>query len=320
MKKAAVIIPNWNGRQYLENCLNSLRAQSFRSFEVYVIDNGSKDGSTKMVTDRYPEVKLHCFQENTGFCHAVNTGIKISREPYIILLNNDTVADPEMTGELVKAISSRPKAFSCQAKMLSMAQRDVIDDAGDMYCALGWAYAMGRGRKEERYNRPERIFASCGGASIYRRSLLEKTGLFDEAHFAYLEDIDLCYRAAVYGYASYLAPKARVWHAGSSASGSKYNRFKVSHSSRNNVYMLRKNMPAVQRLINLPFLIAGFGIKLAWFTKKGFGKEYASGLFKGLTMPVEDKKVRFSPANLVHYADIQLQLWKNTLLRLRERA
>ena len=132
--------------------------------------------------------------------------------------------------------------------------------------------------------------------------------------------IDIGYRASIYGFASYLAPCALVLHAGSGASGSKYNAFKVRHSSRNSIYLLRKNMPLPQQLLNLPLLMAGFGIKLVWFAKKGFGREYAKGLLKGLTMPLKGKKVTFSMRNLPHYARIQLMLWKYTLLRVFNRA
>ena len=320
MKEAAVVIPNWNGMKYIGKCLDSLRAQSCSCFQVYVIDNGSTDGSRDLVEEFYPEVSLHCFSENTGFCRAVNEGIRVSSEPYVILLNNDTAADPHMVEELLRAIRRRPKAFSCQAKMLSMAHPDLVDDAGDAYCALGWAYAMGRGKPAGKIRRDRRIFASCGGAAIYRRSVLDEIGLFDERHFAYLEDIDIGYRAALFGYGSYLASKAVVLHAGSGASGSKYNAFKVRHSARNSVYLVRKNMPLLQRLLNLPFLMAGFGIKMIFFFRKGHGKDYVSALQKGLTIPVGEQKVRFSFSRLPHYVRVQLALWKYIILRFGEKA
>ena len=320
MKKAAVIIPNWNGMRYIGGCLDSLRAQAYTDFQVYVIDNGSTDGSQDYIREHYPEAALKCLPENTGFCHAVNEGIRMSSEPFVILLNNDTKADPGMVGELVRAAAESPGTFSCQAKMLSMAEPGIIDDAGDAFCALGWAFATGRGRPASHASRRKRIFASCGGAAVYDRKKLERTGLFDEAHFAYPEDIDICYRAAVLGYKCYLAPRAVVWHAGSGASGSKYNAFKVRHSSRNSIYMIRKNMPVLQRILNLPFLAAGFGIKLAWFARKGFGKEYAAGLVAGLAMPVKEHRVPFRMGNLPHYAGIQADLWRYMFIRLGEKA
>ena len=109
---------------------------------------------------------------------------------------------------------------------------------------------------------------------MYRKDYLERTGLFDEAHFAYLEDVDLGYRARIAGFYNVMEPAAVVYHAGSGFSGSRYNAFKISHSSRNNVYLIYKNMPLFQLVLNAPFLLAGFGIKILFFARKGFGGIY----------------------------------------------
>lgn len=127
----------------------------------------------------------------------------------------------------------------------------------------------------------DRIFSACAGAAIYRKELLEKIGLFDEAHFAYLEDVDVGYRANLYGYRNLFAPDAVVYHAGSAVSGSRHNPFKVELTARNNLYLIYKNMPPLQLLINLPFLLLGILIKGVYFGRKGMGKSYLSGLKKG---------------------------------------
>ena len=313
--RAAVIIPNWNGMQYLKGCLDSLRAQKCRDFTVYLVDNGSTDGSAEFVMDRYPEVKVRRFARNTGFCHAVNTGIRTSHEPYVILLNNDVVCDQFFVGELLRGIEKKPGIFSCQALMLSMEDPSKVDDAGDFYCALGWAFARGRGKDASLFARRQRIFAACAGAAVYRRSLLEKTGLFDERHFAYLEDIDLGYRAAIKGYPSYLIPSARVLHAGSGATGSTYNAFKVDHASRNSVYLIRKNMPLPQIILNLPFLAVGFTIKTVFFARRGYLRRYLRGLAAGLRPADPSKIVRFQVKNLPNYLRIQCWLWLNIIRR-----
>ena len=317
MSEAAVIIPNWNGKIWLKGCLDALRRQTYRDFSVYLIDNGSGDGSVEFVREQYPEVNLTCLKENTGFCHAVNEGIRKSSEPFVILLNNDTVPGSGFTGELVRAIKARPDAFACQAKMLQMDEPGKIDDAGDFYCALGWAFARGRGRDRTACVKSDRIFSACGGACILRREMLEQTGLLDEAHFAYLEDVDLCWRAALMGWHCYFAPRAQVLHAGSATSGSKHNAFKVRLTSRNSIWIIRKNMPVWQRIINLPFFMAGFGIKMVYFAGKGFGKDYVRGLAEGL-MPMKRRKR--GNADFRSCLDIQVQLWKGMLLRIGENA
>ncbi len=311
MSQVSVVIPNYNGKAYLEGVLESLSRQNFTDFETILVDNGSSDGSREYVRSRFPEVRILPLTENFGFSKAVNEGIRASDSPYVILLNNDTKAEPDFCGELLKAIRRHPKAFSCQAKMIRMQDDHLLDGAGDLYCAAGWAKARGRDKNAERYSREVRVFSCCAGAAIYRRDLLLELGLFDEEHFAYLEDTDLGYRAKIAGYENWYAPKAVVRHLGSGTSGSRYNRFKVRYSSRNNVYMIRKNMPAGQILLNLPLLIPGFGIKCLYFLRKGFGREYLAGIKNGLELSVKGKKIPFRPEHLGRYARLQLELWVN---------
>ena len=239
MYEVSVIIPNFNGKKYLKDCLDALLRQDFPSFEIVVVDNGSKDGSVQYLGRNYPQVRLIALEENTGFCGAVNVGIHTSQAKYILLLNNDTIVQKGFIQALVRDIKRSPAIFSCQAKMLQMHDKSKIDDAGNYYCALGWAFADGKGKPEENYNKRKKIFASCAGAAIYRKSILNEIGCFDEEHFAYLEDLDIGYRARLYGYENWFCPAARVYHVGSGTSGSRYNLFKVRYSSRNNVYMIK---------------------------------------------------------------------------------
>ena len=311
MSKVSVIIPNYNGKKYLRDCLDAMECQSFRDFEVLLIDNGSDDGSGDLIRKEYPWVRLISLRENTGFCGAVNQGIRNSASPFVILLNNDTVADKNFIKELLKAIEDKPQAFSCQAKLLKMKEQDKMDDGGNYYCALGWAFAQGKGRPERDYSREKKIFAACGGAAISRREILDRTGLFDEEHFAYLEDIDIGYRGRLLGYENWYCPDAKVFHVGSGTTGSRYNLFKVRYSSRNNVYLLYKNMPFLQILWNSPLLITGFAVKAAFFAARGFGKEYLSGLKNGIVISVKNKDKKFKADSPKRYFAIQLESYKN---------
>ena len=177
----------------------------------------------------------------------------MSRSRYVLLLNNDTVCSERMVEELHRAMDADEKRFSCAAKMIRLSDPSVLDDAGDFYCALGWAFARGKGQDAGRYSGAQEIFACCAAAAIYRRSMLEETGLLDERHFAYLEDIDLGYRAQIFGFRNWYVPAAVVYHAGSATSGSAHNAFKVKLASRNSVYLIWKNMPGWQILLNAPF-------------------------------------------------------------------
>lgn len=319
MSKTTVVIPNYNGIKYIEDCLDSL-CQGSVVPEIIVVDNGSADKSPLLIKEKFPTVRLIEFSENTGFSKAVNTGIVAAKTEYVLLLNNDTVADKDMVKALEAAIEKEPKAFSAAARMISLHDSSKLDGAGDFYCALGWAFSRGKDQPAESFMCPGRIFSACGGAALYRRKLFEKIGYFDENHFAYLEDTDIGYRANIYGYYNKYAPDAVVFHAGSASSGSRHNEFKVKLSSRNSIYLIYKNMPLFQILINLPFLIAGYLIKFLFFTRKGLGRVYAKGILNGFSLchSVEGRKnkVKFAWRNFKNYCWIQGQLWVNIIRRV----
>ena len=276
-----VVIPNWNGMAYLGDCLASLRRQTMKNFRVIMIDNGSEDGSVDYVRENFPEVHVRAFHRNTGFCKAVNEGIGLAKTPYVILLNNDTVCDERFVEKLYEAVDGREDVFSAASRMMQMDDPALIDDAGDYYCALGWAFADGRGLPAEKRMKKRKVFAACAGAAIYRKDLLISLGGFDENHFAYLEDIDIGWRAMRSGYVNIYEPDAVVCHAGSASTGSAYNPFKTKLAAQNSVYIIRKNMPVWQILLNLPLLAAGFLIKTLFFVRKGLAREYLKGLACG---------------------------------------
>lgn len=315
--RSTVVIPNYNGIEYVEKCLISLRHEPAR---VILVDNGSTDGSLELVREKFPEVRLIAMDRNYGFCKAANWGMEASKTTYVILLNNDTVAEPGFVKALEKALDSDSRAFSGAARMVNLRHPERIDDAGDYYCALGWAFAAGRDKPRENYDGPREIFSACGGACIYRRQVLGRIGLLDENHFAYLEDVDLGYRARLYGYRNLYVPEAVVRHAGSASSGSRYNAFKAGQTARNSVYLAYKNMPPAQLFFNLPFLFAGFLIKQLFFLKKGMGGSWWKGTLEGLRLcrSIEGQKnrVRFERKRLPVYLRIQWELWRNIWYRL----
>lgn len=316
----SVVIPNYNGIRYLKNCLLSLQKCEGEDFEVIVVDNGSTDGSDVLPDSLKLNVRLIKLNENTGFAHAVNVGIREAKGEYVILLNNDTEVESGFVRKLTEALKKNRKAFSASAMMVDMNNREVLDGAGDYYCALGWAFAYGKGKKTEECDKGRKIFSSCGGACIYDKAKLEITGLFDELHFAYLEDVDLGYRARIAGFDNIYEPAAVVYHAGSGFSGSRYNEFKIKLSSRNSVYLILKNMPILQLIINLPFIVFGYLIKTLFFVLKGYGKVYLKGLLDGFKLYFSKEghknKVRFKLSNLKNYFIIEIELLVNIFRRL----
>lgn len=315
-KKVTIIIPNYNGLKFMEPCFKALRAQSDQNFELLVVDNGSTDGSVKWLEDhQIPSIFL---EENTGFSGAVNIGIRESVTPYVILLNNDTEPQPDYVKEMVKAIERSPKIFSVSSKMIQLYHKDLMDDAGDMYSVLGWAYQRGVGQKSSGYQKTCRVFSACAGAAIYRREVFDEIGGFDEDHFAYLEDIDVGYRAKICGYENWYCPKAVVYHVGSGTSGSKYNSFKVKLAARNNLYLNYKNMPLLQLILNFLPILAGMAVKYMFFRRIGFATDYIEGVKEGLKTLKKTKKVRFQMIRLGNYIRIEGELISGTFLYVWE--
>ncbi len=311
-KKVTVVIPNYNGIQFIRPCMDALYQQEGVKFDILVVDNASKDGCLEVLQTEYPQIRLIALSENTGFCHAVNVGIQESTTPYVLLLNNDTVVKPGFIQALVAAIEESEDIFSVSSQMLSMQDESMIDDAGDGYTLLGWAYSRGKGRPASDYDKKVEVFAACGGAAIYRKSIIEEIGDFDENHFAYLEDIDIGYRARIYGYRNLYEPKAKVIHAGSAASGSRYNEFKTKLASANNAYVIGKNMPLLLLLINFPFLLTGFLVKACFFTYKKMGMLYIKGYFRGIArcFSKEGRKhhVKFKMKHIFNY--LKIEIWQ----------
>ena len=310
--KVTVVIPNYNGIKYIRDCMDSLRRQNYESFEVLVIDNASKDGSLEILKQEYSEARVIALEENTGFCYAVNLGIRESNTPYVILLNNDTIVKTDFIAALVRAIEEQEDIFSVSAQMLSMEDENILDGAGDGYNILGWAYARGKGQAADKFSEKTEVFSACGGAAIYRKSIIEQIGYFDENHFAYLEDVDIGYRARIYGYRNMYEPDAKVIHAGSAVSGSRYNEFKTKLASANNAYVVVKNLPLLLLIINAPFLLLGFLVKACFFARKKMGmlyiKGYGRGIKRGFSKEGRKHHVRFRMKHIYNY--VKLEIWQ----------
>lgn len=310
MQEVTIVIPNYNGKKLLLNCLKTLERQTVKDFKVLVIDNASTDGSSA-VTSSVLDMEMVILQENLGFCGAVNIGIQKTKTPYILLLNNDTEADEHFVEALLCGIRQSEHIFSCGAQMIDFKNREVLDNAGDLYTAMGWAVARGKGKTCGRFSKPEKVFSCCAGAAIYRMEILKKIGGLDERHFAYLEDVDLGYRARIAGYENRYEPAAKVYHVGSATTGTRYNEKKVFLAARNTIFVVYKNMPFFQLIINAPLILLGMVIKTLFFIRKGFAKEYLKGIAEGIAQCRKCSKVPFAFENITHYVKIQLELWYN---------
>ena len=324
MATITVVIPNYKGIKFIDGCLSSLydQVEGTPDFEVLVVDNASRDGSVELIREKFPQTRLICLEENTGFCHAVNVGIQNSVSPFVLLLNNDVKVFPDFVKNLYLAMGRdgrREKVFSVSAAMLTWDDPKIMDDAGDVYTVFGWALGRGKGKPYARYGRRQKVFSACGGAALYRRSVLDKIGLFDENHFAYLEDLDLGYRAKIHGYENLYEPGARVIHYGSASSGSKYNAWKTRRAAANSVYVLYKNVPPYFKILNAPFWLAGFFIKFLFFVKKGMGGLYVKGLMDGVKLCASPEGKRHKVPGSVRSFRRELRIEAELFLNLLHR-
>ena len=319
MNKVLVVIPHYNKLDLITKCIDNLEKQTYKNFKILIIDNGSTDGSVLYINkiassnDKFHKILLN---ENIGFAAAVNKGIKFSIEnnfKYTILLNNDAFVDEDFIEKLVFDMDIK-NCFAISSLMLSYKNKNVIDDFGDNYNLFGYAYQKFTGLDKSYATTNSKIFSACAGASIYDNKKFEKVGLFDEEFFAYLEDIDISFRARLYGFRCENCKNAICYHLGSATSGTdKYNEFKVRMSARNNILVIYKNMPIIMILINIYPIIIGFLLKQIYFTKKGFGIDYFFGIIDGIRGCKYVERFDFSKTSIFRLIKIEIDMIINTI-------
>ena len=291
------MIPNWNGKRLLGPCLASLQKQVFRDFETVVVDNGSTDGSPGFIAENFPEVRTVALGENRGFAAAANAGIRASGAGLVALLNNDTEQNPGWLESLVRAADSHPEAGFFASKLVNFHDRRVLDGAGDALRRSGLPYRLGNGEKDRgQYDTPAFVFGACAAAALYRRTMLDDVGLFDEDFFAYCEDADLSFRAQLAGYRCLYVSDAVVYHVGNASTGGRRSETATRLGTRNSLGLLTKNLPLplVPRIA--PFILAGQLARLLSMSAGSSLRAHLSGL---------GEAVRFLPRMLRKRRGIQ---------------
>lgn len=220
--RTTAIIPNYNGADFLRPCLDALLAQQPAPPDIIVVDNRSADDSESIVTNEYPGARFIKMDTNAGFAKAVNRGIQEADTEFVALVNNDTEVWPGWLAALEAFMDATPEAAACAPKVIFHTGENIIDSAGDAVTPYGYAYKIGHFETDDgRYDQPREVFAVSAVATIYRMSMFDTAGLFEEEFFAYYEDIDICFRARLAGMKFFYNPAAATFHHYSATSGSK---------------------------------------------------------------------------------------------------
>jgi len=310
-----VIIPTWNRKGLLRNCLKSLSLQTVPS-RILVVDNGSSDGTVEMVAEEFPEVDLLPLAENLGFAKAVNRGIEASSTPFLALLNNDTEADPGWLAAGLEAMRGHPEFGFFASRMIVFDHREILDSAGDCYSVGGLPTKRGFGEPISLFTDPEEVLGASAGAAFYRKSIFETAGLFDESYYLYLEDVELSLRSRCFGFRCLYLPDAVVYHIEAASDADRGSNPASAPGrafySASRVYWITRNrwqlMITYQPIAHLPHLALAWIKSLAFhFLKAGFRIAFLQGLLAGirLTGMAWAKRRRLRSAG----ANSQEQLW-----------
>lgn len=242
----SIIVVNYNGKHYLEECFNSIYDSDYPSdkLELILVDNASKDGSYEYVKKIFPNVRILQLDKNYGFCKPNNEGVKIARGKYVVLLNNDTVVDKKWLSELVKGVLNDKDVISCASKIFFHGRKNFINAAGGKIAINGGGFYNGYGDKDcEKYNNFEYTGFGCGAGVLVKKDFFEKIGGFDEDYFASCEENELGWKSWLFGYKVLYVPTAVMYHKLSGTFGSKsgFQPIKVYLITRNRLYNILKN-------------------------------------------------------------------------------
>jgi GT2 family glycosyltransferase len=271
--KVTVIIVNWNGERFIEQCLDRLMAQTVVPHEVILLDNASSDGSVE-IARRFPSVRLMLSEENTGFARGNNLAIQAASEEseWIALLNPDAFAEPRWLEMLLVAARDYPSYDFFGSKLLNALDTARLDGAGDTYHISGLVWRMGHGQlARATQDESQEAFSPCAAAALYRRSALRQIGGFDEDFFCYVEDVDLGFRLRLAGHRCLYVPQSVAHHLGSGTTGGQHSEFALYHGHRNLVWTFVKDMPGILFYLLLPLHIFFNIVTIVWFALRGHG-------------------------------------------------
>jgi GT2 family glycosyltransferase len=271
----SIIILNYNGKQFLENCINSIKLQTKKKYEIIVVDNASPDNSGRENAIKFPDCKFILNNENVGVPEGLNIGIRNSKGEFIILMNNDVTVTSNWLDGFFDAYNKLGIALY-QPKFLKMKNPEILDGTGDMINIFGFGFARGKGQIDKMlYEEIEEVSYASGTCMFLPRKIIEDIGYFDQKLFAYHEELDFGWRARLFGYRSYYVPQSVIHHFGSAGWGWTSQKFYFLERNRWHVILKNYSFKTISKL--LPSLIILEIFMIGFFTKKGILMKKLSG-------------------------------------------
>ena len=208
----SIIILNYNAGNLLIDCVSSIEKSAYTNFEIILVDNVSKDNSHKKCKEKFPTIKLIENNKNLGYCEGNNVGLRMARGEYVVILNPDTIVDNDWLDELLKAYENNGEGLY-QPKFLATSDNSMLLSTGQMIQLFGFGYSRSKGNKDENlFEQIEQIDYASGTCLFTSKEILKKIGLFDPFLFAFHDDLELCWRAALNRIKSFYVPKSIVYH------------------------------------------------------------------------------------------------------------
>ena len=251
--KVSIIIVNYNGKELLQKCLDSLLKVNYDNFEIILVDNNSTDGSVEFITKNYPSLIIIKLDSNKGFAEPNNVAAKISKGKYLLFLNNDTVVTPNFIFEMVKVMETDKKIAICQSLLLK--PDGSVDSSGDFIDHLGVVY-----NSKTEIDEIREVSSARGASMLVRSDIFEKLDGFDQKFFVTFEDVDLCWRSWILGYRVLIIPTSIVYHEG----GITIKKIKSEiafHGFKNQLAMKITNFEPILAMRNMMLFFGIYGIR-----------------------------------------------------------
>jgi N-acetylglucosaminyl-diphospho-decaprenol L-rhamnosyltransferase len=316
----SVVVVVYESGPTLAECLAAVRTQTWRDYEILLIDNASSDRVAQAAVKADPTIRLIENAENLGFAAAVNQGAREARGRWLALLNPDAYADPDWLGRLVAATEANPTVHSFTSRQLMAEDPSKLDGLGDVMALAGYPFRGGYTHPNPGVLEPGWVFSACGGAMLIARELFLKLGGFDERLFCYCEDVDLGYRLRLVGEPTLLVPDAVVRHVGSASTGGRRSDFAVFHGTRNRFWVFVKDTPPVLFWLTLPLHILATVVLFARHATAGELRAPMRGLIAGiggLSIALEARREAQATRKVGSWAIARAMTWNPLDLFLR---